>query len=229
MPDKRFLIIMGFVLATFFLSEWLIPDSNMKHPISFALTVGMGVLVFWLTRTKMSAKEKEIRDKIDQLKSEGQELKLEQEADFNNHDLEKLYKHRRFITGVVILSALIITSMIIGVMQVTADLNDKILWQALVFSVVTGGLGWFHIYYQKRFLNLIRTGKKTIIRGIVTHKRIDGDETDTHFLEIDSLSVYVEKKIYNKYEVGDGIEIHIFKPHHNMLLYEAKIESINLK
>jgi ASC-1-like (ASCH) protein len=229
MMDKRFLIIMGFVLATFFLSEWLIPDSDLKHPISFTLTVGIGALVFWLTRTKMSAKEKATRNKIEQLKNAGQELRLEQEANFNDQDLTILYKHKRFITWMVILGMLVLNGMIIGVMQVTADLNNKLLWQALVFSVVTGGLGWFHVYYQRKFLNLIRTGKKTIIRGIVTHKRIDGDETDTHFLEIDSLSVFVEKKIYDKYEIGDGIEIHVFKPHHNMLLYEAKIETMSLK
>lgn len=229
MLDKRFLLIIVCVLATFFMSEWLIPNSDMKHPISFGLTIGVGVLVFWLTQTKMSAREKEIRNKIEQLKNEKQELKLEHEADFNEHDLEQLYKHKRFITWTVILGALVINGMVVGVMQVTADLENKLLWQATVFILVTGGFGWFQVYYQRKFLNLIRTGKKTIIRGIVTNKRIDGDETDTHFLEIDSVSVFVEKRIYNKYEVGDGIEIHIFKPHHNMLLYEAKIESMNLK
>lgn len=229
MLDRRFLLIIVCVLATFFMSEWLIPNSDMKHPISFGLTIGVGVLAFWLTRTKMSAKEKEIRNKIDQLKNEGQDLKLEQEADFNDHDLEQLYKHKRLIIWVVILGALVINGMVIGVIQVTSDLENKLLWQATVFILVTGGFAWFHVYYQRKFLNLIRIGKKTVIRGIVTNKRIDGDETDTHFLEIDSVSVFVEKKIYNKYEVGDGIEIHIFKPHHNMLLYETKIESMNLK
>jgi hypothetical protein len=156
-------------------------------------------------------------------------LKLEQEADFNDRDLVILYKHKRFVTWMVFLGVIVLNGMIIGVMQVTTDLENKLIWQSLVFIVITGGLGWFHVYYQRKFLNLISTGKKTIIRGIVTHKRIDGDETDTHFLEIDSLSVFVEKKIYNKYEIGDGIEIHIFKPRHNMLLYEAKIETMNLK
>jgi hypothetical protein len=227
--DKKSILFWIGLVAVVVLSVTFIPESPDKEMIGLGITVIYVISYFFFFRKKTSEKEKQIRAKIDQLKSEGQELKLEQEANFNDQDLTILYKHKRFITWMVILGMLVLNGMIIGVMQVTADLNNKLLWQALVFSVVTGGLGWFHVYYQRKFLNLISTGKKTIIRGIVTHKRIDGDETDTHFLEIDSLSVFVEKKIYDKYEIGDGIEIHIFKPRHNMLLYEAKIETMNLK
>jgi hypothetical protein len=227
--DKKSILFWIGLVAVVVLSVTFIPESPDKEMIGLGITVLYVISYFFFFRKKTSEKEKQIRAKIDQLKSEGQELKLEQEANFNDQDLTILYKHKRFITWMVILGMLVLNGMIIGVMQVTADLNNKLLWQALVFSVVTGGLGWFHVYYQRKFLNLISTGKKTIIRGIVTHKRIDGDETDTHFLEIDSLSVFVEKKIYDKYEIGDGIEIHIFKPRHNMLLYEAKIETMNLK
>jgi hypothetical protein len=227
--DKKSILFWIGLVAVVVLSVTFIPESPDKEMIGLGITVLYVISYFFFFRKKTSEKEKQIRAKIDQLKSEGQELKLEQEANFNDQDMTILYKHKRFITWMVILGMLVLNGMIIGVMQVTADLNNKLLWQALVFSVVTGGLGWFHVYYQRKFLNLISTGKKTIIRGIVTHKRIDGDETDTHFLEIDSLSVFVEKKIYDKYEIGDGIEIHIFKPRHNMLLYEAKIETMNLK
>ncbi len=76
---------------------------------------------------------------------------------------------------------------------------------------------------------VLRTGSKTVVRGIVTDKRIEGDETDSYVLEIENIAIDVKKKVYSKYQVGDGIEIHILKNYYQTVLYEAKIESMNLK
>ncbi|QLH34019.1 MAG: hypothetical protein HWD62_17880 [Cyclobacteriaceae bacterium] len=86
MLDKRFVIIVACILVTFYLSEWLVPESAMKHSVSFFLTIAVGVLVFWFTRSKMSAKEKETRTKLEQLKSEGQALSHEQEVNLTPND-----------------------------------------------------------------------------------------------------------------------------------------------
>ena len=76
---------------------------------------------------------------------------------------------------------------------------------------------------------VLRTGSKTVVRGIVTDKRIEGDETDSYVLEIENIAIDVKKKVYSKYQVGDVIEIHILKNYYQTVLYEAKIESMNLK
>ncbi|QLH34020.1 MAG: hypothetical protein HWD62_17885 [Cyclobacteriaceae bacterium] len=68
-----------------------------------------------------------------------------------------------------------------------------------------------------------------MVRGFVTDKRIEGDETDSYVLEIDNLVIYVKKSIYSKYQVGDGIEIHLLRNYYNLLLFESKIESMDLK
>lgn len=76
MLDKRFVIIVACILVTFYLSEWLVPESAMKHSVSFFLTIAVGVLVFWFTRSKMSAKEKETRTKLEQLKAKARRCRM---------------------------------------------------------------------------------------------------------------------------------------------------------
>lgn len=229
MLDKRFLIITVCILATFFLSEWLIPESGMKHSISFFMTIAVGVLTFWLTRPKMSAKETEIRTKIEQLKSEGQELSYEQEVDLTPSDLAVLKRQRVNNILILVVAFLIIGSIALVSIHYLVEIAGKIFIEIgtlllLIFIFVLTIRGT-----TKKVNAVIQKGKKSVVRGIVTNKRIEGDETDTYFLEIEKISVLVEKKIYSKYQVGDGIEIHLVKNYYNHLLYEAKIESMNLK
>ncbi|MBL7873975.1 MAG: hypothetical protein JNM78_20350 [Cyclobacteriaceae bacterium] len=226
--DKRSLFISACFVASIALGFVLIPESSIKGQLVFIISFAVGILLFWFTRPKISAQEKEIRTKIDQLKSKGQDLALEHEADFNEQDLKELYSRKRLLIFSYIGGTLLVSAILIITIQFIKTIENKIFWQSIVLVVVMGGLSWLFFRDIQKLEYHIRTGKKTIVRGIITNKRIEGDETNTYFLEIDSLSVYVKKKIYDKYKVGDGIEIHIFKPRHNMLLYEAKIESMNL-
>ncbi len=227
--DKNSILFAIGLVAIVGLSVTFIPESPGKDMIVGGVAAVYIIAYFFFFRKKVSEKEKNIKAKIDQLKSEGKDLALEQEADFNEKDLKLLYKRKRMLVLSFIGGTLIACAISIGTIQIISDIENKIFWQSIALIIILGGFSWLFIRDVQRLSRHILTGKKTIVRGIVTNKRIDGDETDTHFLEIDSLSVYVEKKIYDKYDVGDGIEIHIFKPHHNMLLYETKIESMNLK
>ena len=69
----------------------------------------------------------------------------------------------------------------------------------------------------------IKTGRKTVVRGVVTGKTIGGDETDLHYIQIDQVSVFVRRRIYHKYKIGDAVEFHIFKDWQNLLLHEEKL------
>jgi|JI9StandDraft_1071089.scaffolds.fasta_scaffold92139_2 hypothetical protein len=228
MDKKSILFAIGLV-AVVGLSVIFIPESPDKDMIVGGVAAVYIIAYFFFFRKKTSEKEKEIKAKIEQLKSEGKDLAFEQEADFNEKDLELLYKRKRLLVLSFIGGTLIVCAISIGTIQIISDIENKIFWQSIALIIILVGFSWLFIRDIQKLSHHILTGKKTIVRGIVTNKRIEGDETDTYFLEIDSLSVYVEKKIYNKYEVGDGIEIHLFKPRHNMLLHEAKIESMSLK
>jgi len=229
MLDKRFLIIAACILATFFLSEWLIPESEMKHSISFILTIAVGVLVFWLTRPKMSAKEKEIRAKIEQLKSEGQELSYEQEVDLTLNDFALLKKQRVTNVVIIVVAFVLIGSIALVAIHYLVEIAGKIfieigtaLLLIFIFALTIRGT-------TKKVNEVIQKGKKSVVRGFVTDKRIEGEESDNYVLEIDNVAIDVKKSVYSKYLVGDGIEIHLLKNYYNHLLYEAKIDSMNLK
>lgn len=227
--DKKSLLFAVGIVVVVGLSVTFISESPDKEMIVVGITAVYVVAYFFFFRKKVTKKEKEIKAKIEELKSEGQDLALVQEADFNEDDLKLLFKRKKLLVLSFIGGTLVLCAISTGTIQVIRDIENKIFWQSIALIIILSGFGWLFFRDIQKLSHHILTGKKTIVRGIVTHKRIDGDETDTHFLEIDSLSVYVGKKIYDKYEVGDGIEIHVFKPHHNMLLYEAKIESMNLK
>jgi hypothetical protein len=220
---------MGCVLITLFLSEWFIPDSDMKHTISFTLTIGIGALAFWFTRTKMSVKEKEIRSKIDQLKSEGQALKYEQEVAMTADDLEILRQKRFFYTLVLIFAMLLFVSIALLIIHTLVELESKILIEIGAVVLLIGIFGYVIRIILKKDEDVRKKGTKTVVRGIVTDKRVEGDETDTYVLEIENIVIDVKKKIYSKYQVGDGIEMHLLKNYYNIVLYEAKIESMSLK
>jgi Ca2+/Na+ antiporter len=226
--DVRSILFAVGLIVVVVLSIIFLPESPNKEMIGTLLTIVYIGVYLILVRKKTSKKEKQIRAKIDLLKSEGHDLALEQEVDFNEHDLKQLYRRKRLLTLSYWGGTLALSAILIATIQVISDIENKIFWQSIALIVTMSGLGWVFFQDIQKLGHHMRTGKKTIVRGIVTNKRIESDETDTHFLEIDSLSVYVEKKVYNKYEIGDGIEIHIFKPRQNMLLYETRIESMSL-
>lgn len=222
-------LISVFVIGAVLLGYVFLPESDLKEPLLFVIALVVFFGLRFLLRSRVSEKEKVIRSKIKQLKSEGQDLAIEQESNFNEYDLKQLNSRKRLLIVSCIGGTLALSTILIGVIQVISDVENKLLWQSVTLIVILGGLGWLFIRDIQKLTYQIRTGRKTVVRGIVTNKRIESDETNTYFLEIDSLSVFVKRKVYNKYEIGDGIEIHIFKPRHNMLLYETRIESLSLK
>lgn len=229
MLDRRSIIIYGCLLTTLFLSEWLIPQSDIKHPLSFALTITAGVLAFWFTRFKLSAKEKQIKAKIEQLKNEGRELYYEQEIDLTPDDFAFLKKQRVINVVVIVVALVLIGSITLVAIHYLVEIAGKIFIEigtALLFTFI------FALTIRgttKKVNEVIQKGKKSVVRGFVTDKRIEGDESDTYVLEVDNIAIDVKKSIYSKYQVGDGIEIHLLRNYYNHLLFESKIETMNLK
>jgi hypothetical protein len=229
MFDRRSIIVYGCIVAAVFLSEWLVPESDIKHPISFALTIAAGVLAFWLTRFRLSAKEKQIKAKIEQLKSEGQELSYEQEVDLTPDDFVFLKKQRVINIAIILVGFLILGSIALLSIHFLVEIAGKILIEIgaallLIFIFVLMIRGT-----TKKVNEVIRKGKKSVVRGFVTDKRIEGDETDTYVLVIDNLALDVKEKVYSKYQVGDGIEVHVLKNYYSKILHEEKIESMSVK
>lgn len=225
---KAILFAIGLViiiaLSAYYLKNY--PSGNL---MVLVVAVLYCVVFFVVFRKRLTEKEKLIRAKIDTLKREGQPLFLEQEADFNALDREVLRKQKRTVVLNWIGGIFALCGISIFTVQTISAVEYKLFWQAVVLFVVIAGMSWVAIWDFRKLVRVIETGKKTIIRGIVTDKIIEGDETDIHYLHIDTFSLYVEKKVYNKYTVGDGIELHILKTKNNMVLYEAKITGVSVE
>lgn len=229
MLDKRALIISVCFVGAMALGFGFIPESGLKDTFVFILAFAVGALVFWITRDKMSPKEKEIRNKIDQLKNEGQDLKYEQEIALTPQDFEILRQKRLIHIIIMTVALLLIGSIAILSIHFLVELQYKILIEVAV-AVLLVVLFWYAIRINlKKNNEAVQKGTKTVVRGIVTDKRIEGDETDNYVLEIENLAIDVKKDVYSTYQVGDGIEIHILKNYYNTILYQAKIESMNIK
>lgn len=229
MFDRRTLIISICSVGTMALTIAFIPDSEIKNIFVFTLTFAVGAFALWLTRTKISGKEKEIRSKIDRLKTEGQELKYEQETALTTHDLQTLRQKGITYILVLILAMLIFVSIALLSIHTLVELESKFLIEVGAVVLLIGLFGYSIRIILKKNEDVRKKGTKTVVRGIVTDKRIEGDETDTYVLEIGNIVIDVKKKVYSKYQVGDGIEMHLLKNYYNIVLYEAKIESMSLK
>lgn len=227
--ERRSFIISIFFVGSIAFGLVLIPDSKNKEVLIFviALTVGFGL--HWLMRPRLSAEEKAIKRKIDQIKSEGQDLAHEYEADLSVEDLRNLKKLRLFNLLILIFALLLLGAIVLLAIHYWIEVRGKIFIELGTVMMLVLGSVFVVKASLKKIDAAIKSGKKTVVRGIITHKRIEGDETDVHFIEIDQLTITVKKKIYSKYQIGDGVEVHFLKNYHNNVLYEKKIDSMSLK
>jgi len=206
-----------------------LPESPYKETIVIVLMVAFVVVFFVLGRQMVSTKEKEALEKISQLRQSGQAMFHEKEEAFNDKDIQKLRSRGKFLIFSVLAGIIIFGAIPVFLIQVLTETEYKLYWQVLAFIIVGLGFGFWGYWDVRKYALDVKHGKKTIVRGIVTKKRLEPDESkDTYFLEIDTLSIMVERKVYFKYETGDGIEVHIFKPRHNFLLYEEKLIAENI-
>jgi hypothetical protein len=178
---------------------------------------------------KPVANETQILAKIAQLKIEGHVLMHEQDAELTPRDLKILSFHKWLVNIVFALGLLFINGMVYNLSALLTSVENLSLWRGLFMAIVSAGLGYVYLRDAKNFNRQIRLGKKTVVRGIVTNKRKKSGKRTAYYLEIDTWSINVRQDIYHKYQIGHGIEIHFFKPRHQLFLFETKMESLDLK
>jgi len=95
---------------------------------------------------------------------------------------------------------------------------------AWVLTVGIGGLGV--VYFYKRFVKFnrqLREGKKTVVVGYVLAKEVYNSDSHEYLLHIEGYEVIVNWHLFEKYAKGDAIEVHLFEPWKNLLLFERKM------
>lgn len=190
----------------------------------------LAVAGFWLAgyiddgRSKTKQKDAAKR-KLNELRDTGQVISHITEARLTTKDVSKLNAQKWGLMVIYLIACLIIPVVVIVLLE-----SEVAQWWTLPVEILVVVATLTLLYWLKRSdfdkrTRDIATQNKHVVRGFVTDKIIETDEDrpDNYFLQIDSVRVPVSHRIYTKYEVGDGAEIHYFPPQHNFLLYEAKL------
>lgn len=207
------------------LYEIKISESAFK-PYGFAALVVIAFFVYRLVINRKIPTEQEQKgiDRVVELQQSKTPLAYEQQEPLTTDDLRKLKYSRYFLMLTFFSCALIFGG--VGVFLVgLLEFQSRVYLQWLIAILSVIGFAYLGSINVRKFDAHVKSGLKTVVRGIVTGKEVDTDEDreDYYYLKIDDLSVKVKKKIYRKYEIGDGIELHIFKPWYNTFLHEKKI------
>lgn len=152
-------------------------------------------------------------------------MAIEREEKFNEQDLHQLKGRRRLLVYTTIAGIAIIGGIGIFLVQVLMDIEYKLYLQVLLFAIAAVGFSFLGLSNIRKYDLNVKNGKKTVLKGVVTNKRSGGNENrNTKYLEIETVTLLVKREVYNKYEIGDNIEVHFFKPSHDFLLYDTKVE-----
>lgn len=183
-----------------------------------------GVMIYrHLQREK---KELPIKEKISQLRQAGQVLMHEQEIPLTHEERARIRSRQGWMNFAMVI---VIEAILIGVacVLIFAVEVDQYLILAGFFALSGGWFYWVMRTNAKQ-KEAVERGNKTIIRGFITRKYEDGDETTTYYIVVDKFEVSVKKVEYKSYQLGDAVEFHLFKPYYNMVLYQTKLKGAGL-
>jgi F0F1-type ATP synthase assembly protein I len=221
--NKEDFYFVGVVGAAIGFSILFIPRED-GNEVYVTVIAFVAIAAFMFIRYRIAQrKKKPLIEKINRLRKEGHELLTETEQELNESDKQILNAYRRKLILSVILGTLVIMGGGVFLLQV-AEVPNPTNYQLALVIVIASGFGAWLLYTIRKHDEKVSVGRKTIVRGIVTDKLTDSDENTTYYkLIIDGLEVFVKKKVFTKYEIGDAIEIHLFKPIHNLVLFETKL------
>jgi len=173
--------------------------------------------------------EARILAQINELQKKGTALRMEEEAELNQHDRNKIKVHKIIYTGVYLLAVFIVTGFVDGLLSFFTDLDTLPYWHVGLTALVAVSFGLFYFRFMKQLEVCVRAGKKKVIRGIVTRKYTKNVNRRLYVVEIDSLPVFLQQARYHEYKPGDGIEVHLLPLRHPLHLYDARLNSMALQ
>lgn len=183
-----------------------------------------GVMVYrHLQREK---KELPIKEKINKLRQAGQVLMHEQEIPLTHEERARIRSRQGWMNFfmVIVMEAILVTFACILIFGV--ELDRYLILTA--FFLLSGGWIYWVIRTNARQKEAVESGNKTIVRGLITKKYEDGDETTTYYIVVDKFEISVKKSEYKEYQLGDAVEFHLFKPYYNLVMYHTKLKGAGL-
>lgn len=194
--------------------------------ISILVVLGIiGVQVYRYYQQKK--KDQPVQQRIDAYRKSGQVLMQEHEIPLTERESARIRSRQGWLTWGGVFIVVIILLVFACIFAFGMDINIHLV--NLGFLILSVAWIYYSYQYHVRVRDKIATSTKTIVRGIITNKYEDNDETSTYYLVIDKLELVVDRSVYKTYQLGDAVEFHIFKPYYNMVLQHSKLEGAGLR
>lgn len=180
---------------------------------------------FVYDRGGLTRKPRSAPDGLRNSQQAGDAHAVEYETDLSATDIA-LLQRRRLLYLVGLGVVLVLVWALAGLFIQTYWTGSlRLIALVLASLVVVAGMAWVVFGFGVRLHRDIQSGKKAVIRGVVTRKFVDPQEDgpDHYFLELGTLNVRVRHYLYRSYDVGVGIEIHVFRKWGDVLLFEKKL------
>lgn len=224
MTTKKFWILplaVGFLI--YILLESLLPDSQYKVALEMLLFIGAMVYFGFVGRQEYKA-----RKNRDSANTKTEIVKSMREEPLSKTEITFLKKkmNRKMAAAIgsflfIFCIYLVVTNFFLPVLF--GQLGEYLFW------ILSGAIFFAAIYlFGKHIHKLrqdIRNGKKLVVVGNLLHwKHYQYNEND-YVLYVDEIAFRVKPAVFEKYAKGDAIEVHLFEPWQNTLLFEKKIDN----
>lgn len=178
--------------------------------------------------------KKEVRQQIDNLEASGQPLHHEQDVALTPEDSASI---KRMFFKVFFSCLLLILPFALGIYFFPTE-EIVLVFCAIIIAIFVYAI--LKAVYQ--LISNLRTGRKTIIRGIITDRFTrkhygaededgDRDEKIVHYLKVGNREFVVDKKIYGNHKTGEAIEMEYILSFHGkpFFLHNRKLKGAGLE
>jgi hypothetical protein len=222
MTTKKFWILpLAIGLLIYILADSLLPDSQYKVALQMLLFIGAMVYCGFVGRQEYKA-----RKNRDSANTKTEIVKSMREEPLSKTEITFLKKkmNRKMAAAIgsflfIFCIYLVVTNFFLPVLF--GQLGEYLFW------ILSGAIFFAAIYlFGKHIHKLrqdIRNGKKLVVIGNLRHwESYNNNDTD-YVMYIDEIGFRVKPATFEKYAKGDAMEVHLFQPWENTLLFEKRM------
>ena len=221
---KKKLIVLALVGGlSYILLDSLLPDSRYKVAMEMLLFIGVGVLSAFVGRQAYKARKNRdsTNTKTEIVKSTREEPLSKTEITFLKNKMNR--KMAAAIGAFLLIFCIYLVAANFFLPALFAELGEYLFW------ILSGAIFFAAVYLFGRQINKlrqdIRNGKKLVVVGNLSRwEKYQYNEND-YVLFVDEIAFRVKSPIFEKYAKGAAIEVHLFEPWQNTILFEKKIEN----
>jgi len=220
---KRIIILTVAICLIGAVANSLVPHFPYTDTLLTLMIIGVLIYAFFVGRQEYTS-----RKNRDSANEKVEIVKGTREEPLSNADITFLKKkmNRRMAAAMgaflfIFCIYLVVTNFILPTLF--GPLGEYLFW------ILSGAIFFAAVYlFGKHIQKLrqdIRSGKKLVVVGNVSRWEKYPYNDYEYVFYVDDIAFRVKSSIFEKYLKGDALEVHLFKPWQNTLLFEKKIEN----